>query len=197
MFFRLIFFLLVIGAGWLGWRAWRRKQALMPPEVPDGWRKMARRDARLREALELRDQMADFVRRHGVLGLELMRSAHELLAGVADIVELRIHLERYLSMVDERDLDRDSGLVPTETIEAQRAQLEALQSRPQKLNAVAASAVADLRQLYLELVEALTASDADISAPGARLRARAKEVQAQLEAEREVRAFLARNPTQE
>ncbi|MFN3202768.1 MAG: hypothetical protein ACE366_30530 [Bradymonadia bacterium] len=188
---RLIFFAVLIGGALWTYRRWQIIQALKLPEVPEDWRELASRDARVAEAIDMRDQLATQVsRKDNRLDRDVLRELDELVGGVVELTRLRHQMEHHLDRLDPKALERDAHLLGEAALEDHQARIDDLQTRPKALEAAAAETVHALRQFHLETLEALSHMALDPQTVSRRLRVHTEALQHRLKAEREIQALL-------
>lgn len=172
---RLLMVLVAAGLAWAGRVFWRRYKAFAPPDVPDTWAPLTEQDAAFAEALDLRGRIARIARQAapGDERTVLLREVHQSLEAMAGLVRVRLDLEEYL-----RDARGDG--------------LDRLRARAAGLASANVAALEGLRGVYAELVGAVERRADGGAIAVAHTRAVIDDLRQQAEAEREVRAWLAR-----
>lgn len=178
---------------------WRRAQAAsakkkaLPPPIPaapPAARALVAVDARLHEAVEIRERIAELARKKEV-GLDggVVTDVDLLLVAMVELHALSASLGAHLEAFSDTNLARDSGLVDPAAIARQREQAAALGVRKRGLDAEIAQAVSGLRETWLGLLDALAqpGGGADLAQ---RTRAQVETLRVRIAAEREVRAEL-------
>ncbi len=192
MLARIIIFVVLAGAAAWVWTSLRRRSAERIRDMPERWRLLGAVDERLQEAVNMRDKLADLAGRpDNALDREVVYDVDELIASVSDVVELRIELERHLQVLDQEQLQRDAELLHEDAAERQGRMLATVEERPGQLNGEIATAVGDLRELYLHVLDNLQkpglASDTVVQ----QTRDRAAQLRSRIEAEQELKRYLA------
>lgn len=179
----------------IGWRRLQRRQEArrarpalqVIPRVAAEAARAATSDERIREALEIRERIADYARRPEV-GLDVI-VVHEvdlLVASMVELARMRRELESHLGGISEAQLVRDAGLLEPATLHAQRAQIDGLRARARGLEAELARAVAGLRETWLGLLDALAQPGAG-SLATTRTRDQVEALRIRIQAEKEAR----------
>lgn len=157
------------------------------PALAFATRRAAEGDERLREALEIRERMAEYARRKDVgLDRALVLEVDELIATMLELQRMRVELRAHLSAVSPARLERDAALLDAGTVEGQRRQLADLSRRADDLEAELARAVAGLRETWLGLLDALATPGAG-SLAATRTREQVDGLKLRIAAEKEAR----------
>lgn len=196
MFRRILFVILIFGAAG-GAYLWLRRTArggsarriagpgrrgVRLPSIPESWARVASQDRHLAEGLQIRTSLAELVERgSGEVQADLVREVDELLICVVDLVELRLETEQRVRIVEASangeaapDLER----------------LGQLRERPEQLEVEVQSAVSELRETYLHVVDSVAAPTSGARDLIARTRDRAAQLRRRVKAERELRSIL-------
>lgn len=153
-------------------------------------RHLAKEDERLREAVELRDKIADLTKRPKVgLGDDVVHEVDELIEAMVGIYDTRAALSQHLAGFTEERLARDQALLDAASLARQRRQLDQLRTRERGLEAELARATAGLRDTWLGLLDALAQSGGG-AVTAERVRAQIESLRIRVQAEREARSEL-------
>ncbi|MFO0748609.1 MAG: hypothetical protein U1F43_23535 [Myxococcota bacterium] len=157
------------------------------PALPPAPRRLAQSDDRVREAVEIRERIADYARRKDI-GLDrvVVLEVDELLVTMVELATMRRELEAHLAGVSPARMERDAGLLDAGTLEGQRQQLADLRTRCSNLEAELARAVAGLRETWLGLLDALATPGAG-SLAASRTREQVEGLRLRIAAEKEAR----------
>jgi hypothetical protein len=174
------------------WRRWRERQ-LRPrlrerPRLAPRAIHLAAEDERMREAVDLRNKIAELADKPEV-GLDdaVVHEVDELIAGMVALHDTKAALAHHLLAISEERLRRDEALLEPESVANQRRQLEALRQRGRTLEAELARAVAGLREAWLGLLDALAQPGGGLVS-GDRVRAQIETLRIRVQAEREARS---------
>jgi hypothetical protein len=174
------------------WRRWRERQ-LRPrprerPRLAPRAIHLAAEDERMREAVDLRNKIAELADKPEV-GLDdaVVHEVDELIAGMVALHDTKAALAHHLLAISEERLRRDEALLEPESVANQRRQLEALRQRGRTLEAELARAVAGLREAWLGLLDALAQRGGGLVS-GDRGRAQIETLRIRVQAEREARS---------
>lgn len=179
---------------WRRMSAARARRMALPPPIPPApaeARALVARpgvDSRVREAVELRERIAELARKREVgLDAGVVTDVDLLLGALVELHALSASLGTHLEAFSDANLARDSGLVDPASIARQREQVAALGARKRGLDAEIAQAVSGLRETWLGLLDALAqpGGGADLTR---RTRAQVETLRVRIAAEREVRA---------
>ncbi len=179
----------------IGWRRWRKREEArrarpalqVIPRVDAEAARATTSDERIREAVVIRERIADYARRPEV-GLDVI-VVHEvdlLIASMVELARTRRELEDHLGGISEAQLVRDAALLDPATLQAQRLQIDGLRVRARGLEAELARAVAGLRETWLGLLDALAQPGAGGLAT-ARMRDQIEALRIRIQAEKEAR----------
>lgn len=150
-------------------------------------RKAAVSDERVREAIDIRERIADYARRKDVgLDRALVLEVDELLVTMCELARMRDELATHLQGLSPERLQRDAALLDAATLDGQRRQIAELRARLQGLEAELARAVSGLRETWLGLLDALATPGAG-SLAASRTREQVEGLRVRIAAEKEAR----------
>jgi len=172
---------------------WRRARdrkrpvvRVIPVAAPAALR-LAQQDERLREAVSLRDKIADLARKPEVgLDVAVVHEVDELVAEMVSLHDTKTQLSQHLATISEERIARDAGLLDAESVTNQRRQLEALRQRERSLETELARAVAGLRETWPGLLDAVALPGSGAVASD-RVRSQIETLRLRLQAERGAR----------
>jgi len=184
---------LIVFAGVYAPILWRRARDRKRPTIktipapPSSVLRLAQGDDRLREAVDLRNKIADVVRKPDVgLDVVIVHEVDDLIAGMVSLHELKTQLGQHLATISDERIARDAALLDPESVATQRRQLEALRQRERSLETELARAVAGLRETWLGLLDAV-AQPGSNSLAADRVRSQIQSLRIRIQAEREAR----------
>ncbi len=172
---------------------WRRARdrkrpvvRIIPAAAPAALR-LAQQDERLREAVDLRNKIADLARKPEV-GLDgaVVHEVDDLVAEMVSLHDMKTELGRHLATISEERIARDAGLLDAESVASQRRQLETLRQRERSFETELARAVAGLRETWLGLLDAMALPGSGPLASD-RVRSQIETLRIRIQAEREAR----------
>lgn len=148
----------------------------------------AKGDERIREAVDIRERIADYARRKDI-GLDrvLVVEVDELIATMVELARMRDDLERHLDGLSPTRLERDAALLEVSVVEGQKRQVDDLRMRVRNLETELARAVAGLRETWLGLLDALATPGAGNLAAN-RTREQVEGLRLRIAAEKEARS---------
>lgn len=172
------------------WRRTRdRKRPIVrtiPSAAPAALR-LAQQDERLREAVDLRNKIADLARRPDVgLDAVVVAEVDDLVHAMVSLHDMKEQLGQHLATISDERITRDAALLDTESVASQRRQLEALRQRERSLETELARAVAGLRETWLGLLDAIALPGSGAMASD-RVRSQIETLRIRIQAEREAR----------
>ena len=172
------------------WKRWKSRKDDSVPPLARAARQAAERDERLREAIDIRERIADYARRKDI-GLDrvLVSEVDELIATMLELVRLREELVTHLAALTPERLERDAELLDPATLASQRQQVTDLRAREKALEAELARAVSGLRETWLGLLDALATPGAG-SLAATRTREQVETLRIRIAAEKEARTEL-------
>ncbi|MCB9729178.1 MAG: hypothetical protein H6744_18970 [Deltaproteobacteria bacterium] len=166
----------------------RRRRRRAPAE----WRALARGEARLAQALDLRERLASLASRRSTLVDEsLVEEVDQVLEPLVDLASLRRELDQHLRGLDPEATAREAAALGPERASRVRSSVEALIARRDRLAAQEVEVVAGLREIYLDLLDGVTGGASELASAADRTRSLGESVRLRVESEREVRALLA------
>ncbi len=182
---RLLLLLVIAGGAFVVWRLRRFVKARTLPTVPTAWRLQAATAPALADGLALRDRLARTIQRHDRPAQRaLLLDVDAILAEVAELERVRAEVEAHL-----RDLSTVPG-ADTALSSLSSSAVEALRGRIERHTREAARIVADLQQVYLELLETHDAGRSGGEAAARKTRALIDDLRQQTSAEKELSHFL-------
>ena len=181
--------------GFLAYRYWKNYRSAPGSEVPSRWKRAATLSPRIAEAMALRQKMhALLARRQDNLHFDVGFDVDDLMEGLVALSELRHTLHTHLNDLDMTSIDRDAERLSDPSILAQKERVATLRAREERLMDREARAVADLRQIYLELIEGFSSAETDSAMAAKRAHEVTTEVrervQAEVEADEELSEVL-------
>lgn len=171
-------------------RRLRARKGAPPPawaEVPARAVHLAREDERMREAVEIRNRIAELARKPEVgLGDVVVREVDDLVDAMVSLYDTKTALGRHLVSISEARIERDEGLLDPVSVAAQRRQLADLRQREKAFETELARAVAGLRETWLGLLDAIAKPGGGLVA-AERVRQQIETLRIRIQAEREAR----------
>jgi len=182
---RRLLILVVVAAGVaVAWQLRKFLRARLLPGVPGSWRAQAGQSTVIAEGLDLRDRLARLVAREDrTAQRSLLLDVHAILAEVVELERLRTEVQAHMAEVGDPSLGHD----------AQRRETQAaLAARAERYRQESGQVVADLQQVYLELLETREAGRGGSAQAALKTRALIDTLRRQTGAERELSRFLER-----
>jgi len=168
-------------------RRLRRRRDESVPALAFEARRAAEGDERIREAIDIRERVADYARRKEVgLDRSVVLEIDELLATIVELARMRQELVAHLGALTPERMARDAALLDPATVTDQRRQVEELRGRAAALEVELARAVAGLRETWLGLLDALASPGAGRLATS-RTREQIEALRIRIAAEKEAR----------
>ncbi|MCC6620435.1 MAG: hypothetical protein IT385_04230 [Deltaproteobacteria bacterium] len=165
----------------------RRRRDESVPLLGFDARRAAERDERIREAVDIRERIADYARRKDVgLDRSLVVEVDELIATMLELARIRHELLAHLEALTPDRLARDAALLDAGTLAAQRRQVDELRRRADALEGELARAASGLRETWLGLLDALATPGAG-SLAATRTREQIEALRIRIAAEKEAR----------
>lgn len=188
---RLLLLLVIAGGAFVVWRLRRFLKARTLPSVPAAWRLQAATAPALAQGLDLRDRLARTVQKHDRAAQRaLLLDVDAILAEVAELERVRVEVEGHLEDLPPASANALNSNAFS-AVEAQREETRAaLERRIQHHTHQAARIVADLQQVYLELLETHDAGRSGGEAAARKTRALIDDLRQQTSAQKEIARFL-------
>lgn len=181
----------VLGAVLFAWRRLAPRRASRRRAVPGGWRELARQDERLSQALELRGRLDALAQRaQSLVDDGLVGEVDEVIESLVVLATLRLELDGHLAGLDPEEAARDAAALGEGRAARLQASYDALVARRDRLIGEGTEIVTGLREIYLDVLEGVTGSGAELAQAAARTRTLGEAVRLRVEAEREVRALV-------